>query len=121
MSARVTKRSSRIGLGVGVVPGQGRVARGHCIDPRSVCRFSGSCRELGAANGDNMDDGSAAALLELADRAFVCNSFEDSGKLWGGSGCSCPTVASLAENRHHPDFYMVVLEMMILEYHSFLW
>ena len=25
-------------------------------------------RELGAANGDNMDDGSAAALLELADR-----------------------------------------------------
>lgn len=56
-----------------------------------------------------MSEGIPVLLFELADLAWTVNGFADTEVLFGGS------VDSLERRRGDPDFYMVLLEMMVCE------
>ena len=64
--------------------------------------------------GENLSEGIPVLLFELADLAWTANGFADTEVLFGGS------VASLERRRGDPDFYMVLLEMMVCEYNAIL-
>ena len=106
LCARVLRRRARQLLRSAADAGSPQ--REHFMESMFMLRIY---KELGEAN---MSEGIPSLLLELADQAYNTLGFKNTEVLFGGS------VESLERRRGDPDFYMVLLEMMVIEYNSIL-